>query len=320
MSDILPSTIDPGIPQIPVGTHFFNQRYLYAFATQAEVLQHIRTQALDNEKSTQAQIMESWEKLQPRVLQMLSDETGLAETIQVQAIPPEYEPILQQYGANPLFQRNFSNLPTCFAIVEIDKLIAAQRTVNQNYSEKLVDSFPKNLQMADLLPICVDPTRTMDPIQHLEVAPNYHVFSSQNSDIRFLGTFQKNLSPDDLNYAIMGGIPAAAIITFIGYGASPINVFQVGSRIILNNGFHRIYALRSIGITHIPVVLQVVQNPTLEFPPSVAGLPKEYLLGSPRPVMIKDFFEPDFAITLRIKERIKVVTLGSSLSQYDVPV
>ena len=307
------------LPQIPISTHFYKQRYLYAFAPQAEVVQHIRTQALEQESSMQTQILQSWEQLQSRVATMLASEIGVAESIQLTAIPSEYEAVLQQYASNPLFQRTFAGLPTGFGIVEIDKLVAAQRTVNLDYVDRLVQSFPKSPQMADLLNICVAPTRAMDPIQHLEVGPNVHVFSSPNSDIRFLGSFKKNLTPDDLDYAIMGGIPAAAIITFVGYGAAPINVLQAGSRVVLNNGFHRVYALRSMGVTHIPVVIQVVRNPALEFPPAVAGLPKEYLLGAPRPVLMKDFFEVDFAITLRVRERIKVVTVGTNVGQHEVP-
>jgi hypothetical protein len=87
----------------------------------------------------------------------------------------------------------------------------------------------------------------------------------------------------------------------------------------LNNGFHRVYALRSIGVTEIPVVIQRVGNPQLEFPPQVAGLPKEYLLGAPRPVVMKDFFGDGFAITLKVRDRLKMVTLGIALNQYDVP-
>jgi hypothetical protein len=60
-------------------------------------------------------------------------------------------------------------------------------------------------------------------------------------------------------------------------------------------------------------------NPALDFPAQVAGLPREYLLGAPRPVLMKDFFEADFAITLRIRDRIKIVTLGVNFSQHDVP-
>ncbi len=159
----------------------------------------------------------------------------------------------------------------------------------------------------------------MDPIQHLEIGPNTHVFSSPNSDIRFLGAFVKQLTSEDFDYAVMGGLPAAAIIAFIGYGGAPINVLHAGNRLVLNNGFHRVYALRSMGITEIPVVVQHVRNVQLEFPSVVAGLPKEYLLNVSRPVLIKDFFEQDFAITLRARERIRMVTVGVALSQHDVP-
>ena len=74
-----------------------------------------------------------------------------------------------------------------------------------------------------------------------------------------------------------------------------------------------------MGVAQIPVVIQHVSNPQLEFPPQVAGLPKDYLLGVSRPVVMKDFFEDGFAITLKVRDRLKMVTLGIALNQYDVP-
>jgi len=127
------------------------------------------------------------------------------------------------------------------------------------------------------------------------------------------------MTPEDLQYAETGGLPAAAVITFVGYGGSPVNVLREGQRVVLNNGFHRVYALRKLGVTQIPVVVQHVRNVELEFPPQVAGLPREYLLGAPRPVLMKDFFESEFAITLEARERIKMVTMGIVLNQQDVP-
>jgi len=185
--------------------------------------------------------------------------------------------------------------------------------------ERLKNSFPKRPDLGQLIEICISPTRAMDPIQHLEVAPNTHVFSSPNSDIRFLGAFIKHLTKEDLEYAVSGGLPAAAVIAFIGYGGAPINVFQAGNRVVLNNGFHRVFALRSLGIEAIPVVIQRITNVQLEFPPQVAGLPKDYLLGMPRPVLMKDFLDPDFSITLKVRERIKMVTVGIGLNQHDIP-
>jgi len=307
------------LPKVELGTHSFNQRYLYAFATQAEVVQYLRTQALGVGESEQTQILQAWEKLQPRVQALLQSEVGVAEAIGVSDIPPEHQKVVEQFASDRLFQKSFSMLPTGFAIVEIDKLVAAQRTVNQDYVQKLLKSVPKNPQLGDLLNICVSPTRQMNPIQHLEAGQGVHVFSSPNSDIRFLGSFKKDLVAADLEYAMGGGIPAAAIISFVGYGSAPINVLYANRRVVLNNGFHRVFALRSMGVTHIPVVIQSVQNLALEFPTQVAGLPREYLLGAPRPMLIKDFFEPDFTIALKVRERLKVVTVATQIAQNEIP-
>ncbi len=34
---------------------------------------------------------------------------------------------------------------------------------------------------------------------------------------------------------------------------------------------------------------------------------------------MKDFFEDGFAITLRVRDRLKMVTLGIGVNQHDVP-
>lgn len=304
---------------VPVGTHFFNQRYLYAFATQAEVLHHVRTQALEEEAKRLPDILKMWEKQQSSVATLLQTEQNAADQIRFEEIPKAHHSRLEEIANDDLFKKTFGSFTIGFGLVEIDKLIAGQRTVNLDYIDKLKKSFPKKPSVEQLIEICVSPTRTMDPIQHLEVAPNSHVFSSPNSDIRFLGAFVKHLTKEDLEYAVTGGLPAAAVIAFIGYGGAPINVLQVGNRIFLNNGFHRVFALRSLGVEMIPVVIQPIRNVQLEFPPQVGGLPKEYLLNAPRPVLMKDFNVSEFCILLKVKERIKMVGIGIGLSQHEIP-
>jgi len=309
----------PSPPKVAVATHFFPQRYLYAFATQAEVLQHIRTQASEAEMERLPEILAGWSELRPRVAQLEERETGLPESATLEPVPQDVQEQIRQIEADPMFLRAFDHLPTSFALVDIDLLIAPQRHVHLDYVDRLTQRVGNSPQMRDLVELCVSTTRPMDPIQHLELAPNAHSFSSPNSDIRFLGAFVKNLGSEDLQYALGGGIPAAAVIAFVGYGSAPINVLKVGSRLILNNGFHRAYALRSLGIRKIPVVVQHVRHVQLECPPAVAGLPREYLLNVPRPVLLKDFFEEGFAITLRVKERIRSVTMMVNVNQHDVP-
>jgi len=215
--------------------------------------------------------------------------------------------------------QTFMHLPFSFALVEIDKLVAPQRSVNLDYVERLQVAFRDKTSLSELISICLSPVREMPPIQHLEVANNTHMFSSPNTDLRFLGAFFKKLRPEDLQFAELGGIPAAAIITFIGYGGAPVNVFRWENRLVLNNGFHRLFALRSLGVTSVPVVVQHVQNIQLEFPSIVGGLPREYLLGVARPVLMKDFFEDGFCVTLNAKRRVRGISVQAAVGQFDVP-
>ena len=309
----------PQAGPIKVATHSFRQQYLFAFATQAEVLQYVRTQTLPEETLRLQEIFSMWKSIQPRVEEVICKENGLADTIELKEIPAVHEKKVAAFFTDPLFQRTFSQLRVAAGLIEIDKLVAAQRTVNLDYIDRLVASYPSNPEIDQLLDICISPKRSMEPIQHLEVAPNTHVLSSPNADLRFLGAFFKPLSPEDLEHAVHGGIPVAGVMAFVGYGAAPVNVFVHKNRVVLNNGFHRVYALRSMGVREIPVVIQHVARPEFEFPPQVAGLPREYLLGAERPVLMKDFFEEGFVVPLRVRERLKMITISIGLNQHEVP-
>jgi len=315
-AQIVPSA--PAAPMPALGGHTFRQRYLLAFASQGELLNYGRTQILDGESALPG-LFEKWQKLRPRVQGVLKDEAGLCDTISIEALPKELAEVAAKTESDVLFQRTFQQFPTKFAMVEVDKLVAPQRTVNLDYAARQADRFAANLSPSGLWDACGSLKREMDPIQHLEVAPNTHVFSSPNSDVRFLGAFMKNLDDEDLNYAKTGGIPVAAVIAFVGYGGSPVNGLKVGNRVVLNNGFHRVFSLRSLGVKKVPMAIQHVQNPDLEINGAIAGLPKEYLLGAPRPVLMKDFFEPDFVADLDAKERIRTVGISIGLNQHDIP-
>jgi hypothetical protein len=304
---------------IALGAHLFEQEYLYAFATQPEVSNYIRTQAAQEDRNRLPEIISRWAAIQSQVQATVASEAGLPDTIEITAIPDALLPTIQAYVADPMFARQFQ-LPTTIAFVEIDKLVAYQRMVNLKYIARLSQQIGENPAPEDLARVCVSPQRDMDPIQHLEQG-GAHSFSSPNSDIRFLGSFLKgDLAPEDIVFAQAGGVPAAAIIAFVGYGTPMINALHVGSRVILNNGFHRVVALRRLGVERIPVVLQQIGNAQLELASELGGLNRDYLVTHPRPALVKDFFHEGYTITLRIRERLRLINLGIQVGQQEVPV
>ena len=249
---------------------------------------------------------------------LFASENLLCDSIAVEALPAEHATRVGKMFDTDLFRKTFQP-PTALGLIEIDKLVVTQRTVNLEYVEKLVAEMPAAPSVEDLITLCLSPDRPLAPVQHLELEPNAHVFSSLSGDFRFLGAFLKELAPDDLKYAQNGGVPAAAIISFVGYGAYPVSVYSFGNRAILGNGLHRVYALRSMGVKKIPAVIQRVSNPQLDFPATLFNIPREYLLGDGRPVLMKDFFEGDFTTIVKVRKRLRVVSLQVAAGQHDVP-
>lgn len=312
--------MESALPNIAVSTNVYKQHFLYAYSSQGEIQNHVRTQAHEEESRRLPEILRNWLAIQPHVLMVQQTEAGLAETIETQPIPDEYQAQLSEFAKDPLFAKTFSNFPSSFHLVEVDKLIVPQRTVNLDYVGELRRAVSDPPSFEELLNMCVSPNRPIAPIQHLELFPNpVHVFSSPNADLRYLGSRMKHLTPDDLAYA-QGGQPAAAIITFVGYGAASINAYRVGNRLILGNGHHRVYALRSLGITYIPMVIQEISDPSTQFPQELVGIPSAYLLQHPRPALLKDFFHEDFVLTLDIPKRVKTVTVVVQANQHDIPI
>lgn len=316
-----PETAAEGITasEVQVGTHSVPQCYLYAHAMRGEVIQHVRTQATAGDRGRLPAILADWDAVQPKVGALQVTEAGLAERITIKPLPPEAEAYAAMTIADPLVAKTFGSWNHGIAMVEIDKLVFPQRTVNEDYVGQLMRKYPSSPDLDTLLQICVSARVDVPPIQHLEVAPNTHVFSSPNTDLRFLGAFLKEaIGIEDIPLVEAGGLPAAAVVGFVGYGTPVINAYRVGDRLILGNGHHRVWALRKLGVLTIPILILEVSNVLAEMPPAIGGTPREFCLG-PRPPLVKDFLEADFSITLRVKQRIKQLTMIMNVNQYEIP-
>ncbi len=217
---------------------------------------------------------------------------------------------------SPAFMRTFANHPITFEQVEIDKVVASQRTVHLDYVDSIkLSGWPPS----ELVDFCLHPGRDKTPVQVSRTAGNAYTFSSLNPQLRFLGCFEQPYQPSAVLAHHPGGQPIHTITLLVGFGVSTANVFKVGSRIILNNGFHRLYALRSSGIQFAPVVVQHVTHRDLEMQPRIAELPREYLVEAPRPGLMKDFFDERLVCEVHQQGFLKSVQVAWGPNEGIVP-
>jgi hypothetical protein len=318
-SETSPAVGTVAAAEVQVGTHSVLQRYLYAHAMRGELIQHVRTQASPADRDRLPAIVGAWDKLRPQVSALQTSEAGLPDTITIEPLPPAAEAFAAATLADPLVAKTFGAMRHWIAMAEVDKIVFPQRTVDEQYAGQLARTLPASPDLDALLRFCVAARADMAPIQHLEVAPNTHVFTSPNTDLRFLGAFLKeSVGAEDIPLVEAGGLPAAAVAGFIGYGSPVINAFKVGSRLILNNGHHRVFTLRRLGVTAIPMLILDVSNPLAELPPTIGGIPRELCLV-PRPPVVKDLLDEDFSITLSVKRRLKQLMIMMNVNQYEMP-
>ncbi len=288
---------------------FYRYRYLMGAMPQIQLTETVRLMCIDEEIARLPDIIQAWRKASAKMVQLTTSESGKPNTILVEPMPESVTTRLKEIETDPLFQASFSDVPTGFGVVEIDKLVAPQRDVNLDYVETLQERIPGK-RIEELIEFCIGPRTNPPELKVLQTAQNQMTFSSRSMDLRFLGGFPKPITEDDIKVARMGGQPAQVVSLLVGYGAAPINAYQAGARLVLSNGFHRIIAMRSAGITKAPIVLKQIANPEIEFPDAFLGLPRSYLLTNPRPVLVGDFFDKELTTEIRLKPRRKALRVS----------
>jgi hypothetical protein len=277
-------------------------RFLLGAMRQIEIAQTVRAACVDAEIARLPDILAQWRTASQRMRDLVAVDP--LQPVAPAEMPPEVAARIRAIEADPLFRASFSEVPSRCQLVDVDTLVAPQREVNLDYVDTLRGRLAGH-DLASLIEFCLGPRATPPPINALQTAQNQMTFTSPSLDLRFLGGFPKPLTEADIQVAHFGGQPSRVIALLVGFGAAPINVRSAGTRIVLNNGFHRVVALRMEGIQRIPVVVQHAANPAFEFPDHVLGLSQAYLLTDPRPVLVKDFFDTHLVTELNLKPRVK---------------
>jgi hypothetical protein len=107
----------------------------------------------------------------------------------------------------------------------------------------------------------------------------------------------------------------------VGFGSNFLNAIHAEHRLVLNNGSHRAYALRDLGITHVPCIIQYASSReelSLVASGDLRDHPDLYL-RSPRPSMLKDYFDPKLRKIIPIHRRLRQVTVKFETDEAYVP-
>lgn len=290
--------------------------YLLGLGSMSRYLQFIEDAVVREPGADLSALTAEWRAAVTYFQELELSEAGSCLQGSHRELDPEFRPLAARLESHPSFRRNFDVLPTSFGMVDLDRLIVHQPSVAGNFVAALegrVGSAPTPEALFDL---CLPLDAPGAPVTVQRIGPRRFLFSSDSTQ---LDASEPTVLPVTPGVCPPGLETLSQMVGLgVGFGANFLNVVRVGRRHLLNNGYHRACALRAIGVTHVPCVIQEATH--VEDLQIVAGrrvaADAEFYLESARPPMLMDFFNPRLRKVLPVRRSVRRIEVSIEVNEY----
>ena len=267
-------------------------------------------------------LVAAWQSAHERVRCLETEEAGLADDPPMRPLGSKYEPLLIELFRDPLVRDGFNTVPTDVAFVELDRLVVYQKHIDLTYVRQLATSLgnggrtPSDEQV---FRTCLLHDHDEPPVRWSRVQHDRFVFISPSNDLRFLGAVP--LQRDQIKDYPARGKFVGLVGIAVGLGSNFLNAVYAEQRLVLNNGSHRAYALRQLGVTHVPCIIQHCASRDEVDAVAATEVRKnpDAYLKHPRPPMLRDYFDPQLHLVMPVYRRLRQVTVRFEIEENAVP-
>jgi len=281
-------------------------------------LDFVRDMVVDGGNADPKALCDEWREANDYYYELEQSEAGLADGAECRDLDPALAPLAEQVASDPSFCRTFDSLPTSFALVELDRLVVCQAHVTHDFVESLAARLGPAPDREALFRFCLPLGDRGTPLQVSRAGSRRYVFASESMDLRFHAPVL--LAPGQVSghasFGPVGGVVGLAV----GFGSNLLNVVRADGRLLLHDGYHRACALRALGVTHAPCVIQDVTRRdelAIAAPGKVVEAAAFYFRAA-RPPLLKDFFDPRIRKLLPVRRVRRVVEVSFEVREYDV--
>ena len=264
-------------------------------------------------------LADEWRAANAHIRELEKLEAGWADKPEIIPLPPHLEPLVEQVSKNPLFHRAARIVPADIAMVELDRLVVYQKHIDLAHVRCLKDKLGPAPSDEEIFRLCLPLDHTQPPIRAMKTRSNSYVFVSPSNDLRLLG--DTLFGPAYLTGQSGLGVISGIVGIVVGFSSNFLHAIQAEGRLVLNNGSHRAYALRDLGITHAPCLVKRVSSPE-EFqavaPSDVRKTPELYL-KHPRPSVLKDYFDPRLRKLIDVPRKLQQLRVTFEVEEVDIP-
>jgi hypothetical protein len=296
---------------------FDENLYLTGRPRLKDFLRFVRNHAVD--PPSPGSLTEEWQAAHDVVRRLQKEEAGIPDNPSLQPLSPDNQ-LLLEFIKNPLVKNTFNTVPTEVAYVDLSQIVVYQAQIDLTFVRQLRKKLASNpLNEEALFRVCLPDGQVTPPAKWSRMHHDTYVFVSPSNDLRFLGAMQMQPChiqdyPPPGNLVGVVGLP-------VGFGSNFMNAIYAEKRLILNNGSHRAYALYEMGITRVPCIVQHVSSREelkVLACTAVTDAPNFYL-KEPRPMMLKDYFDPRLHKVMPVHRRIRQITVKFQVDEAFIP-
>lgn len=265
-----------------------------------------------------AELVDDWRRANDYYHELEEREAGSADEVEIRDLDPALHALSVEAMADPRYGYAFDTFPTRFAMVELDRLVVFQTRISRQFAQVLQSRLGPEPDPETLFRFCLPPKVPDASVQIRRVGSGRYVFSSDSTDFR--AHKPALLRPDQIHDHSTFGPISGMVGLGVGFGSNFLTAIRVDNRVLLHNGYHRAYALRALGITHAPCIIQTVtRRDELEVAAKsvVADDPKFYF-GTPRPPLLKDFFDPKIRKEFKVHKTLRMIEVTFNVREFEV--
>lgn len=266
-----------------------------------DYLSFVKSKVVGGEDIDPRLLADEWRSANDLYAELEQAEAGIADTIKCRKAPKAMAGAIERLEANRWFRESFDNLPYAIELVELKKLVVSQLHVEATYDGELQARVGPEAGAQALFDFCLPLDRPMPPVSVERLGSTRYLFSSPSTDFR---GHEPRLYRDPAMLEAHATSPAAALFgVMVGFGSNFMSGVRSGKRILLQNGYHRAFALMRAGFTHGWCIVETVTRKDelkLTASEEVAEDP-EFYFATRRPPILKDFLDPRLAKTLLVR-------------------
>ena len=279
-----------------------------------DYLSFVKKRVVGGDKVSPRLLVDEWRAANDVFYDLEKSEAGDADKGKKQKLPKSIAKLAADLRETAHFKAMFDTVPVHFEMVELDRLIVCQNEIADVYSDTVVQSLGAKPSDEALFRFCMSLDRVLPPVTIKRISAELYHFISPATDLRAHDVAL--LPPADLASVNSIGPVAAALGLIVGFTPNYLSAIRSDKRLLLHNGYHRAYALRSLGITHAPCIVETVTRTNelnIIANSNVSSDPSFYFRAA-RPPMLRDFFNPKLRKLLRARAMETIVEVKFSMT------